>query len=140
MSSDKMPRRKPPFECIVGDYQFEKLRIPDEFSINLSEKNGDPSKVVFTLTERYIESREDFVKRERQIEDDKKGILSDAGQVSVEYDEERYRSVVSITREGDRAEMILGILKEIILQSKFFAGEEESEWVFQNLQVRGDGE
>lgn len=120
MKTEKIPKRKPPFECIVGDYQFEKLRIPDEFSISLAEKNGDPSKVVFTLTERYIESMEDFVKRERQIEDDKKGILSDAMKVSVEYDKERYQSVVSIIREGDRAAVILGILKEITLQSKFF--------------------
>lgn len=139
MNTSKIPKRKPPFQCVVGDYGFEDVRIPDEFTISLSEKSGDPSLVIFNLTERYIESEEDCLKREKQIEEEKKTLLRDARKVSIVYDHERFQSVVSITTEGDRATIMLGILREITLQSKYFAGEEESEWVFANLQVRGAG-
>lgn len=138
MKTSGMPRRKPPFMCIVGDYQFQELRIPDEFTINISEKNGDPSIVVFTLTEKYIESQEDYAKREKQVEEDRRGIFKDAKKVSIVYDHEQYQSVVTIIQEGGRASIMLGILKEITLQAKYFAGEEEADWIYENLQVGGD--
>jgi hypothetical protein len=119
--------RSQPYECVVGDYKFEKGRIPDSWSIAIDQKSQYCTMI---LKEWYKESKAEYLDRAVQIEKDR----VDFKTLSIEYD--GFSSVVTAIQEGTREEVTEAAFREITVHAKFFLGESADD-IFDNIAVGG---
>ena len=130
-------KKKPPYECLVGDYSYQEGRIPDEFLIRVTCPSETPEKTIFELAEWYLEGFDEHKLRKKQVEEDRKTILQECRSARCSYDIKKNSSVVEIRQEGTREEITLAIFREISVHAKYFLGEDKAEYIFENLLVEG---
>ena len=103
---------------------YDNIAIPDEFTIVLK---GSESDTGVEYTEVYYESEEDFNNDPIKYED------------GVEARYEDGRGMIEIKDRGTRKEMLWKLLREILLQAKFYNTDSEISELVSSIKVeRGD--
>ena len=116
----------PPYICQVGEHEFITGRIPDEFSLSVT---GGPINSEMLLIEKFEESQAASLEREKQLQQD----ASKFKKLSIEYDG-RF-SVVTVVSQGTRKEISEALFREIIVQGKFFLGDERADAIYDDIVV-----
>ena len=122
---------KPPYTCNVGEQEFVEGRIPDEFSISITDSEDH---TVMKLVEKYGECKAESNERKKQVELDR-GKFQD---LHLEYGGKC--STVMALVKGSREEITEAYFREAGIHAKFFLGDERADALYDDIIVEGRGE